>query len=221
MIGSASKSHDSLYRHVPITCLLCLALLKLQCSAKMNSFSIVVFIILLGSFQSLSEFVSNVYGGKFSVFVFFFRTCEIQTTFVHSYSLINHSCCDKSHRFIFHRFASVSSILNHFSCSRFIPLATKEEMKNSNTVTAKGLSPEESRKRNDALQSQVEALQTEMMNVQIKYQKELEKLEKENRELRQQYLILKTNRKTMIGKKIKVHLATFDSFVCIQLLKQD
>lgn len=94
-------------------------------------------------------------------------------------------------------------------------------MKNSNTVTAKGLSPEESRKRNDALQSQVEALQTEMMNVQIKYQKELEKLEKENRELRQQYLILKTNRKTMIGKKIKVHLATFDSFVCIQLLKQD
>lgn len=77
-------------------------------------------------------------------------------------------------------------------------------MKNSNTVTAKGLSPEESRKKYDALQNQVEALQTEIMNVQIKYQKELEKLEKENRELRQQYLLMKTNRKSMFGKKIKV-----------------
>lgn len=77
-------------------------------------------------------------------------------------------------------------------------------MKNSNTVTAKGLSPEESRKKYETLQNQVEALQTEIMNVQIKYQKELEKLEKENRELRQQYLIMKTNRKSMFGKKIKV-----------------
>lgn len=56
------------------------------------------------------------------------------------------------------------------------------------------------------MQKQIEALQTEIMNVQIKYQKELEKLEKENRELRQQYLIIKTNRKTTLGKKIKVSL---------------
>lgn len=54
------------------------------------------------------------------------------------------------------------------------------------------------------MQKQIEALQTEIMNVQIKYQKELEKLEKENRELRQQYLIIKTNRKTTLGNKIKV-----------------
>lgn len=47
------------------------------------------------------------------------------------------------------------------------------------------------------------------MNVQIKYQKELEKLEKENRELRQQYLIMKTNRKTTIRKKIKVNQSTY------------
>lgn len=53
------------------------------------------------------------------------------------------------------------------------------------------------------MQTQVDTLQTEIMNVQIKYQKELEKLEKENRDLRQQYLILKSNRKTG-HKKIKV-----------------
>lgn len=77
-------------------------------------------------------------------------------------------------------------------------------MKNTTKVVAKGLSTDESRKKYNAMQTQVEQLQTEIMNVQIKYQKELEKLEKENGDLRQQYLILKTNRKTTIGKKIKV-----------------
>lgn len=55
----------------------------------------------------------------------------------------------------------------------------------------------------ETLQQQNEALQTEIMTVQIKYQKEMEKLEKENRDLRQQFLIMKTNRKTGT-KKIKV-----------------
>lgn len=73
-------------------------------------------------------------------------------------------------------------------------------------VSAKELTPDDGRKKYENLQSQVENLQTEIMTVQIKYQKELEKLEKENRDLRQQYLILKTNRKTTIGKRIKVIL---------------
>lgn len=84
--------------------------------------------------------------------------------------------------------------------------AAKEELTNANTVKAKSLSKDDSRKKHEALQTQVEQLQTEIMNVQIKYQKELEKLEKENRELRQQYLIMKTNRKTFLGKKIKVNI---------------
>lgn len=53
------------------------------------------------------------------------------------------------------------------------------------------------------MQQQNDALQTEIMNVQIKYQKEMEKLEKENRDLRQQFLIMKSNRKTGT-KRIKV-----------------
>lgn len=82
------------------------------------------------------------------------------------------------------------------------------ELKNSNSVFAKSLTTDDSRKKYETLQHQVEALQTEIMNVQIKYQKELEKLEKENRELRQQYLIIKTNRKTTFAKKIKVIVST-------------
>lgn len=77
-------------------------------------------------------------------------------------------------------------------------------------MTAKTLNPDDSRKKYETMQKQVEALQTEIMNVQIKYQKELEKLEKENRELRQQYLIIKTNRKTTLGKKIKVRIILRD-----------
>lgn len=69
--------------------------------------------------------------------------------------------------------------------------------------------PDDGRKKYENLQHQVESLQTEIMNVQIKYQKELEKLEKDNRELRQQYLIMKTNRKTTAGKKIKVSGGVF------------
>lgn len=84
----------------------------------------------------------------------------------------------------------------------FLHEATKDEVITKTSVLAKA--PDDGRKKYENLQTQVESLQTEIMNVQIKYQKELEKLEKENRELRQQYLIMKTNRKTTIGKKIKV-----------------
>lgn len=89
---------------------------------------------------------------------------------------------------------------------QFYFIASKEELLKANTVTAKTLSSDDSRRKYEAVQKQVEALQTEIMNVQIKYQKELEKLEKENRELRQQYLIIKTNRKTTLGKRIKVRI---------------
>lgn len=71
-------------------------------------------------------------------------------------------------------------------------------------VIAKSINPEDNRKKYENLQTQVEALKTECMDVQIKYQKELEKMEKENRDLRQQLLIIKTNRKVSGSKKIKV-----------------
>ncbi|XP_030373365.1 dynamin-like 120 kDa protein, mitochondrial isoform X2 [Scaptodrosophila lebanonensis] len=97
---------------------------------------------------------------------------------------------------------------------------TKDDIKAKTTVAALGISADESRKKYDKLQSQVETLQTEIMNVQIKYQKELEKMEKENRELRQQYLILKTNKKTT-AKKIKKSLIDMYSEVLDELSGYD
>lgn len=70
------------------------------------------------------------------------------------------------------------------------------------------------------LQRQVETLQTDVMQTQARYQKELEKLERENRELRQQYLILKSNRKTP-GKKIKKSLIDMYSEVLDELSGYD
>lgn len=58
------------------------------------------------------------------------------------------------------------------------------------------------------------------MNVQIKYQKELEKLEKENRDLRQQFLLMKTNRKAT-AKKIKKSLIDMYSEVLDELSGYD
>lgn len=72
----------------------------------------------------------------------------------------------------------------------------------------------------DSLKTQNDALQTEIMNVQIKYQKELEKLEKENRDLRQQFLLMKTNRKTS-SKKIKKSLIDMYSEVLDELSGYD
>ncbi|XP_049540268.1 dynamin-like 120 kDa protein, mitochondrial isoform X1 [Anopheles darlingi] len=99
--------------------------------------------------------------------------------------------------------------------------ATKEELRAKNTVNAKGLGAEESRKRVDTLQAQVDSLQTEIMNVQLKYQREVEKLEKENRDLRQQYLIMKTNRKQPTKKRIKKSLIDMYSEVLDELSGYD
>jgi optic atrophy protein 1 len=59
------------------------------------------------------------------------------------------------------------------------------------------------------------------MNVTLKYQKEIEKLEKENRDLRQQYLILKTNRKQPTKKRIKKSLIDMYSEVLDELSGYD
>ncbi|KAL9915307.1 dynamin-like 120 kDa protein, mitochondrial isoform X4 [Glossina fuscipes] len=96
----------------------------------------------------------------------------------------------------------------------------KGEIKAKTTVTALSLSNDESRRKYEALQSQVENLQTEVINVQIKYQRELEKMEKENRELRQQFLILKQNKKTGT-KKIKKSLIDMYSEVLDELTGYD
>ena len=107
----------------------------------------------------------------------------------------------------------------HFNYKLFI-VDLKDELIKKSTVAAKELSNEEGRKKNQNLQQQVDTLQTEIMNVQIKYQKELEKLEKENRDLRQQFLIMKTNRKSN-NKKIKKSLIDMYSEVLDQLSGYD
>lgn len=94
---------------------------------------------------------------------------------------------------------------------------TKEELKAKHLVETKGMSgAEEAHRKHQSMQQQIEELQAEMMTVQLKYQKELEKLERENKNLRQQYLILKSNRKAG-AKKIKKSLIDMYSEVLDEL----
>jgi hypothetical protein len=118
--------------------------------------------------------------------------------------------------FLLHNFRSFHCI----KTANHLISATREELNNMRTVNAKGMDPAEGRKKYENLQAQVDGLQTEIMTVQIKYQRELEKLEKENRDLRQQYLIMKTNRKTAT-KKIKKSLIDMYSEVLDELSGYD
>ena len=54
------------------------------------------------------------------------------------------------------------------------------------------------------MQQKIEKMQDELMKVQLKYQKELEKLERDNKELRKQ-LLLKGTGSTFTTRKIKVN----------------
>lgn len=114
-----------------------------------------------------------------------------------------------------------STNINFFFILYFITIVAKSEVLKKGTVQAITFGGgDETKKRAETLQQQVDQLQTEIMNVQIKYQKELEKLEKENRDLRQQYLLIKTNRKTST-KKIKKSLIDMYSEVLDELQGYD
>jgi optic atrophy protein 1 len=56
----------------------------------------------------------------------------------------------------------------------------------------------------ETMQQRMDHLQDELMKVQIKYQRELERLERENKELRKQLLLYRANKAT--SKKVKVSL---------------
>lgn len=73
---------------------------------------------------------------------------------------------------------------------------------------------EEERVRKEA-QERLNHIQDEMIQTQIKYQRELERLEKENKELRKQNLLLKQGRKPNM-RKIKRSLIDMYSEVIIK-----
>jgi cell division septum initiation protein DivIVA len=56
----------------------------------------------------------------------------------------------------------------------------------------------------ETVQQRLDHLQDELMKVQIKYQRELERLERENKELRKQLLLYRANKAT--SKTVKVSL---------------
>ena len=77
----------------------------------------------------------------------------------------------------------------------------------------------EERQKNETLQRKLEAAQEELMRTQIRYQRELEKLEKENKELKQR-LLLKTN-SAIVKKQIKKSLIDMYSDVLDELSGYD
>ncbi|KAJ8918385.1 hypothetical protein NQ315_008081 [Exocentrus adspersus] len=98
----------------------------------------------------------------------------------------------------------------------------RKEINDRNTVYAKPFANTDNN--NDRLrreaQNRLNDIQDEMMQTQIKYQRELERLEKENKELRKQNLLLKQGRKPSV-KKIKRSLIDMYSEVLDELADFD
>ncbi|XP_068905876.1 dynamin-like GTPase OPA1, mitochondrial isoform X2 [Tenebrio molitor] len=97
-----------------------------------------------------------------------------------------------------------------------------DDTKDMNTVFAKPFSEStdrDERARRDA-QTRLNNLQEEIIQTQIKYQRELEKLEKENKELRKQNLLLKQGKKAPL-RKIKRSLIDMYSEVLDELADFD
>ena len=91
--------------------------------------------------------------------------------------------------------------------------------KDNNKLEEERKKTEEERKKNETLQRKLETAQEELMRTQIRYQRELEKLEKENKDLKQR-LLLKTN-SAIAKKQIKKSLIDMYSDVLDDLSGYD
>ncbi|CAG9858822.1 unnamed protein product [Phyllotreta striolata] len=95
----------------------------------------------------------------------------------------------------------------------------KNDIVHKATVQAANPFSNDERTRKDA-QERINTIQEEMMQTQIKYQRELERLEKENKELRKQNLLLKQGKKP-VTRKIKRSLIDMYSEVLDELADFD
>lgn len=98
---------------------------------------------------------------------------------------------------------------------------TKKEIEAKGTVHALpfGQTDRDEKARRDS-QARLDSLQDEMIQTQIKYQRELERLEKENKELRKQNLLLKQGRKQPV-RQVKRSLIDMYSEVLDELADFD
>ncbi|XP_066601642.1 dynamin-like GTPase OPA1, mitochondrial isoform X2 [Prorops nasuta] len=98
----------------------------------------------------------------------------------------------------------------------------KEDITNNSVVYARPLvndNIEEERKKAQSSKQRLDAMHDEVMQIQLKYQRELERLERENKELRKQ-MLLKGNQK-LSSKKIKKSLIDMYSDVLDELNDYD
>ncbi|KAK5646864.1 hypothetical protein RI129_005328 [Pyrocoelia pectoralis] len=97
----------------------------------------------------------------------------------------------------------------------------KKDVINNNVVHARSFSQTESEDHGKkASQVRLDLLQDEVIQTQIRYQRELERLEKENKELRKQNLLLKQGRKPL-GRQVKRNLIDMYSDVLDELADYD
>ncbi|XP_018374150.1 PREDICTED: dynamin-like 120 kDa protein, mitochondrial isoform X3 [Trachymyrmex cornetzi] len=112
---------------------------------------------------------------------------------------------------------------NSYQENNSIQTETKEHLSKNVVAFARPLASdnntEEERKKAQSSQQRMDAMQDELMQIQLKYQREIERLERENKELRKQ-ILLRGNQK-FTNKKIKKSLIDMYSDVLDELNDYD
>ncbi|XP_022708605.1 dynamin-like 120 kDa protein, mitochondrial [Varroa jacobsoni] len=109
----------------------------------------------------------------------------------------------------------LASFIQWLDAVNFVPPSSAKDKIGSGTVAAVGLfanGDENKTPKHKTEQERINNLQNDLINLQIKYQRELEKLEKENKELRREIILVRQKRESVTAARRQIKPSLIDIY---------